>query len=223
MSSDEASSAEEVDSSLEDDTFRGEYSMEELVTMRETVGSKLFDKKLATHVKKRENESKPSTKSVKQADFIRKNKNRPQEISSKRPVRKTHGSSSSKLSTRDPRFDQICGSEFDKDVFEARFSFLEGMRTREKRLLSRKLKKTKDPQKRESLKYLIQRMDNQSREKERRNEEREVIRKWHREEKGKVAEGKKPYFLKDSDKKKMIQEHRKKKKLDKNQSSQKAK
>lgn len=214
----------ENESSSEDETatsFKGELSMEELLKMREKVGSKVFDKKLTSHVSKREKTTKITELSNKKQEFMRTNKNRPLEMSSKRPVRKVQGPSSSASKSRDPRFDEMCGTKFDKEVFENRFSFLTDIREKETKVLKKKLKKTKSLEDRKKLQYLIQRFDNQKRETQRRKEENEVIRNWRREEKKKVAEGKKPYFLKDSDKKRLIQEHRKQKKSEKKQNSKK--
>lgn len=212
-------SVSEVDTG---ESFKGELSMEELLKMRDKVGSKIFDKKFTSHVNKKDSNTKKLQELKKKKEFMRTNKNRPLEISSKRPVGRLRGPSSSNASkTRDPRFDEMCGTKFDKDVYEARFSFLTDVRERETKILQKNLKRTKDPEQRKKLQYLIQRFDNQKRETQRRKEENEVITKWRKEEKKKVAEGKKPYFLKDGDKKKLIQEHRKQKKLEKKQNSRK--
>ncbi|XP_039268188.2 ribosomal RNA processing protein 36 homolog [Styela clava] len=187
-------------------------SMEEMMKLREKLGSKVFDKKFISRNKNKESgnskdDNKQSGSNSTSKNFSRINKNRPQEVSSKRPVGR-YSRRKGDQETRDPRFDEICGSKFNQDVFDARFSFLSDVRGKEKKILDKKFNRAKTSEEKRKIKLLLNRMNNQEREKLKRNEEKLVIQKWRKEEKGKVSQGKRPYFLKDSDKKKLIKEYR---------------
>lgn len=84
--------------------------------------------------------------------FKRPNKDRPVEITSKVPIsmhRKT------KITRRDPRFEQSCGP-FDAERFKKRYSFLYELEEKEQKIITRKMNREKDPQKRMELKKVVQ-------------------------------------------------------------------
>jgi ribosomal RNA-processing protein 36 len=57
----------------------------------------------------------------------------------------------------DPRFDERAG-KLNKDLFKKSFSFVEEIKKDEKSLVVKEAKKTKDPEKKEKLKRLLQQM-----------------------------------------------------------------
>ncbi|CAG2253186.1 PLRG1 [Mytilus edulis] len=97
---------------------------------------------------------KPTSK----RSFKRENKNRPMEMSSKRPVRLSKESDPAKKKmTRDPRFDDLSG-EYNESYFKSNYSFLYDIKSREKEKIKKTMKKEKDPEKKVELKMLYNRM-----------------------------------------------------------------
>lgn len=97
-------------------------------------------------------------------DFKRANKNRPREMSSKRPFKMDNNVVAVKKHVaRDPRFDPLCG-EFDKTTFTKDYNFINDLRKQEKNQLEKELTTAKDVDKKKNLKHVIQRLDNQIRE-----------------------------------------------------------
>lgn len=155
-------------------------TFEDLQKLKEKLGSKVYD------------EAMFGTKKTVVKEFKRANKNRPREVSSKRPepakVKKGN-----KWEARDPRFDSLCG-EFDDKRFRKSYSFLEEIRQKEKKQLIRQLKAEEDVEKRKRIKAVLQRMKNKEKDemKKSKKEEQAAI---EREEKIKLLqEGKKPHF-----------------------------
>uniref|UniRef100_H2YGQ7 rRNA biogenesis protein RRP36 n=1 Tax=Ciona savignyi TaxID=51511 RepID=H2YGQ7_CIOSA len=176
-------------------------SLQDMMRFCEKIGSKKVKKEILI------------SKSDKTSDqtFKRKNKNRPQEMSSKVKVpkiRQVVNVSKPTSSSRDPRFDDLCGSEYQEELFHARYHFLDGVRRREEEQLRRRLRRSKSGSEEQwELKYLLTRMKQQESAKEKRRKKREDERKWKKEERAKVLRGvKKPYFLKNSMKKKLSDE-----------------
>merc|ERR1712096_263416 len=77
----------------------------------------------------------------------RKNKNRPEECSSRRPKGwKKPAFQPYKIKkqiSRDPRFDALCGTEFNQDVFDKRYGFLDDVLKDEIKALQKAAKKQK--------------------------------------------------------------------------------
>lgn len=127
-------------------------SFEELLQMKEKMGSKLYNKILSGD----QNTKKP-------IQIKRANKNRPQEISSKiRPkvLQRTIASSKSKkkiVQPRDPRFDSLYGT-FDKDKFKSDYKFIYDLQEKEKEILVKEEKLEEDVEKKKKLKSAIQRL-----------------------------------------------------------------
>ena len=140
-------------------------SIEELQKMKERIGLKQFKKVLdkdGPNMKK---------KPIKKEAFKRENKNRPREMSSKKAVgrfRDVVGVSSDLnqkvKEKRDPRFDSLCG-EFNDELFKKSYKFVDDIRAKERVQLKEELKVETDQERIEQIKYLIQRYDNQMREK----------------------------------------------------------
>ena len=92
-------------------------SIEELLALKEKIGSKMFDESLGL------NKKSPSKNK-----FKRENKNRPRmEPISKKPVKRSRDvvgvKSENKKDFRDPRFDPLCG-DFDEKVRFYKVHFL---------------------------------------------------------------------------------------------------
>ncbi|XP_034381600.1 ribosomal RNA processing protein 36 homolog [Cyclopterus lumpus] len=134
----------------------------------------------------------------------RLNKNRPMEISAKRraPFLR-HVVSVKKPTSRDPRFDDLSG-EYKPEIFEKTYNFINDIKQREREIVQKKLKKTKTntPHK-EELKFLLKKMDNQERARKSREEQRERELQFKRARRERANQGARPFFLKDSDKKKL--------------------
>lgn len=81
---------------------------------------------------------------------------------------------------RDPRFDAKCG-EFDAQKFKENFGFVDDIKERELGELKERLKTVEDFKEQKKIKYLIQRMQNQSTEK-RKRKIRETMRDEERQE-----------------------------------------
>lgn len=132
---------------------------EDLQKLKNEMGAKLYNKTVY-------GTKKPQT------DFKRANKNRPREISSKRPLKLGNNNNNSAAVAvtvkkqevpRDPRFDPLCG-EFDKATFTKNYNFINDLRKREKNQLEKELNTAKEIDKKKNLKHVIQRLDNQIRE-----------------------------------------------------------
>merc|ERR1719354_241747 len=133
----------------------------------------------------------------------RKNKNAPEECSSRRPkgwkkplFQPYH---IKPQQSRDPRFDALCGTEFNQAVFDKRYDFLTDIEQNEIRTLQKGLKKQKNEKKKKMIKELIASKQQKLKAKEERIKRREIEQELKSEEKQKVAEGKKPYFMKESE------------------------
>lgn len=134
----------------------------------------------------------------------RQNKNRPMEMSAKRPVPILRQVvTARKPMFRDPRFDDLSG-EYKPEIFEKTYKFIDDIRSREKQLVQKKLRKLKTHgQKREELSYLLRRMENQERAKKNREEQRERELQFKRQQRERANQGAAPFFLKKSDKRKL--------------------
>merc|ERR1711944_122509 len=100
----------------------------------------------------------------------RENKNRPRmEPISKKPVKRPKDvvgvKSGTKKDIRDPRFDPMCG-EYDEKMFKESYKFVDNIKEKELKTLKKELKEEEDPERKEQIKYLIQRQENQTREKQ---------------------------------------------------------
>ncbi|KAM9856794.1 ribosomal RNA processing protein 36 homolog isoform 1-T2 [Aulostomus maculatus] len=135
----------------------------------------------------------------------RLNKNRPMEISAKKPAPFLRQVVPVKKSTlRDPRFDDLSG-EYKPEIFDKTYKFISDIRHREKEVVQKTLKKMKKKsnQKKEKLQFLLKRMDDQERARRSREQQRERELQFKREQRERANQGARPFFLKSSDKKKL--------------------
>lgn len=161
-------------------------------------------KQMDTIFNHQESESELSDDDIGSRYLKRQNKNQPMEISSKRPVsrkrRVIESDSSSK--SRDPRFDPLCGN-YKKNEFDQRYGFLDQYKKSEIQMLKTSLKKEKNVEEKERLNKLLNSMQSQLGEKKRKEKEQEVKRSWRKKEEERVKHGKKPFYLKKSEMRKM--------------------
>eukprot|EP00878_Enallax_costatus_P016274 GHUV01017071.1.p1 GENE.GHUV01017071.1~~GHUV01017071.1.p1 ORF type:complete len:227 (+),score=81.86 GHUV01017071.1:193-873(+) len=118
---------------------------------------------------------------AKQKVFHRENKNRPQELSSKRPVsRFREVIQIPKQPSKDPRFDAtIGGKQFDKDAFAKRYSFLyNDVIPQERARLKELLKKEKREGKRRELQAQLTRLQQQLSDEQSRRRSEQLEKGW---------------------------------------------
>lgn len=122
-------------------------SFEDLQKLKEKIGAKIYNTTVFGASK-----NKPT------ASFKRANKNRPREMSSKRPIKiQKEIIQVKKHLARDPRFDPLCGS-YDEKRFKSNYKFVNEVRKNELDLLKKELAITEDEKQTKKLTYLIQRM-----------------------------------------------------------------
>ncbi|CAH1262009.1 ribosomal RNA processing protein 36 homolog [Branchiostoma lanceolatum] len=169
-------------------------SFEDIQKLRDKIGTKTYNQALNGSSSRRD-QSKV---------FKRANKNRPVEMSSKmRPPRIRQVAPVKKKIHRDPRFDDLSG-EYDEKIFEKSYSFLDPMKAREKKYLEKQLQKERDEGRKGKIQKLIRRMEQQERSKRQEDMKEKALQEWKAKEKELVRQGKKPYFLKKSEEKKLV-------------------
>ncbi|KAG7485945.1 hypothetical protein JOB18_021473 [Solea senegalensis] len=169
-------------------------SFEDIMKLQKQVGTKVYNKVAYGDDDKRRASGKKK----------RRNKNRPMEISAKKPapflrqvipVRKP--------TLRDPRFDDLSG-EYKPEIFEKTYKFIDDIKHGEKEEVRRQLKKTKTSgEKKEKLQFLLKRMENQERARTSREQQRERELQLKKQQRERANHGARPFFLKKSDKKKL--------------------
>ncbi|KOX77066.1 Ribosomal RNA processing protein 36 like protein [Melipona quadrifasciata] len=188
--------SDEVDALLNEDKDQDEIrkelsqmSFEDLQKLHQKLGSKVYKEALFG-----------PRKVNKKAEFKRENKNRPREMSAKKPVsRFREVVQVKKHIPRDPRFDSLCGT-FDKKEFRKAYGFINEIKENDLKELKKQLDETDDPKRIKKIKYLIQRLENQLHEEKRRKlkekeeyeEKKEIVRA--------IKQGQKPVFKKKSEK-----------------------
>lgn len=137
----------------------------------------------------------------KQTETKRANKNRPMEMSSKKPVgRFREVIQAPKREIRDPRFESLCG-KFDESRFKKSYRFiydeeLPAERQRLKKELAKGGENMEEAQKR------LDWIDKELREEQQRRKREEATAEHGTKERAAVKQGKKPFYLKKSEQKK---------------------
>ena len=170
-----------------------EVTLGELQTIQTKIGSKKFDVVLqseSSHVKK-----KPTK---------RANKNRPREMSSKKPVTQFREVVELKKKEQrlDPRFDEQTGT-LNKEMFKKAYGFLDAIQQREMQVLQKTAKKTRNPNTKERAQRLLQRMESQKVTEEKEASMKALQREHRRTEAKLISKGKKPFYLKKATQKKI--------------------
>ncbi|ORX45818.1 DUF947-domain-containing protein, partial [Piromyces finnis] len=133
----------------------------------------------------------------------RENKNRPMEISSKKPVsRYREVVEIKKKKARDPRFDNLSG-KYNEDLFKKSYKFLAEMEENEMNMIQDKIKKTKNSIEKEKLMRVYQSLKSKKQTEKERERRQSIKREWRKKEIQRVKEGKKPFYLKKADLKRM--------------------
>lgn len=179
-----------------------DVSFEDLQQIEEKVGSKLYNEVLfgqkepIDHSRKEQNEPRDRGKKK-----HKQRKDQPLEMSSKRPVHKVKNVMNAKKRVfRDPRFDDLSGS-FKEETFEKNYSFIKDIKKRERESVQKALRNCEDEEEAIKLKKLLYRMNQQDIAQKKRETKRSIQERLKAQETQFVKEGKKPYFLKKSDRK----------------------
>ncbi|KAL1546972.1 ribosomal RNA processing protein 36 [Salvia divinorum] len=130
----------------------------------------------------------------------RANKNRPMEISSKKPVsRFREVIQAPKMVIRDPRFESLCGN-LDVDGHKKRYNFIyDKTLPAEKEELKKQMKKIKDPEAAGDLKEQLTRIDKELKSVAAKRTEKDILAEHKKKERDAAKKGKQPYYLKKSE------------------------
>ncbi|KAF0714234.1 Aste57867_3949 [Aphanomyces stellatus] len=133
----------------------------------------------------------------------RANKNRPREMTSKRPVgRFREVMQVRKLKTRDPRFDNASG-KLNDDLFKKSYAFLDEYKKDELEEVKKQLKHAKSKTRRSDLQQELSSRKQELAENKRAERIRDATLKRKREEREAVEKGKGAFYLKRKDKKQL--------------------
>ncbi|CAG8441786.1 16645_t:CDS:2 [Acaulospora colombiana] len=153
-----------------------------------------------------ESESSSEVEEVKKVSLTRRrNKHRPLEISSKKPVgrfRRVVDLSSNVKKRRDPRFDNLSG-KFNEDLFEKSYDFLNEYKKSEIEELRNRINKEKDPEEAGKLKQLLSKLQSKLSHEQNLKRKKRLKHERKKVELELVARGKAPFYLKKSEEKKL--------------------
>lgn len=136
----------------------------------------------------------------------KKSKSEPMEISSKKK-RFNHDQpryvvKSNKRSTRDPRFNDLSGA-YNEELFEKSYAFVQDIKKNEYESVKTQLKKVKNTEEKDKLLKVKQKMDTELKVKAEKEKKRELFKKQKQQASEQTKIGKKAFYLKNSDKKKI--------------------
>ncbi|EPS41180.1 hypothetical protein H072_4895 [Dactylellina haptotyla CBS 200.50] len=136
----------------------------------------------------------------------RSSKHAPTEMSSKKAVsRRRIVVDLPADTTRDPRFDRIGGSGVpDDSKIERNYAFLDEYRDSEIKTLRQEVAKEKNPIRKEQLQTTLQSLESKREAKKRRQDHDKILAEHKKKEREAIKQGKKPFYLKKSDQKKLI-------------------
>lgn len=126
----------------------------------------------------------------------------PIEMSSKKPISRFRTIISSKKQSRDPRFLPKTGN-FNPSVFNQSYGFIHDLQDSELKLLEKEKLKAKNKDISESMSKLIQSLKSKKEARINASKSQEIKRIWKKEEMQRVSQGKKPFYLKKTQVKKM--------------------
>lgn len=157
-------------------------SFEDLQKLKEKLGTKVY------------NETVFGPRKIRKVEFKRENKNRPREMSAKKPVpRFREILHPKKHIPRDPRFDSLCGT-FNPKIFKKAYGFLSETKKDDIKKLKNELQEADDPKMIKNIKYLIQRLENQLREEQRNDQKEQKVYQEKKEVTEAIKRGEKPNF-----------------------------
>ncbi|XP_028396353.1 ribosomal RNA processing protein 36 homolog [Dendronephthya gigantea] len=167
----------------------------ELQALKDKIGVKKFNAALHGLSNSAKNQNITTLK--------RKNKNRPREMSSKRPVSKFRSVVPvTKKAPRDPRFDDISG-KFNENMFEKAYSFLDNIKHQEMEQVQKEMKAEKDPTRKTKLRSLAQRMEQAEKLRNLKKKRKEKMKERREGEQALIKQGKRPFYLRKSERKKL--------------------
>ena len=136
-------------------------------------------------------------------DYSRSSKHAPTELSSKKAVsRRREAVPVKRVEYRDPRFEPISG-RVDEPKTKKNYSFLDEYRESEMTELRTAIRQTKDQDAKERLEQTLRRMESRKKTQEAKDQQQEVVRAHRTKEKELVRQGKKPFYLKRAEQKKL--------------------
>merc|ERR1712126_263316 len=103
---------------------------------------------------------------------------------------------------RDPRFDSMCG-EFDEKIHRDAYKFVDDIKAKELSDLKKQLNEEDDPEQIKQIKYLIQRAENQNREKKKAENIKQSEKELKKRNRELIKEGKPPEFVSKQEEKNM--------------------
>ncbi|XP_027983851.1 kelch domain-containing protein 3 isoform X2 [Eptesicus fuscus] len=175
-----------------------DVSFEELLELQSQVGTKTYKQLVAGSSTKKQG-SRPPVQNACVAD-----KHRPLEMSAKvRVPFLRQVVPISKKVARDPRFDDLSG-EYNPEVFDKTYQFLNDIRAKEKQLVKKQLKKHRSGEKHEKLQQLLQRMEQQEMAQQERKRQQELRLALKQERRAQAQQGHRPYFLKKSEQRQLV-------------------
>lgn len=134
---------------------------------------------------------------------IRSSKHAPVEMSSKKAVsRRREVVPTPKRDVRDPRFEPTSGP-LDAEKAKKNYGFLAEYRDSEISKLKAGIRQTKDLAAKEKLKRALLSMESRKQTQQRKDQEQEVLRAHRAKEKELIRQGKKPFYLKTGEQKKL--------------------
>lgn len=190
-------------------------SFDELIQVRNSVGTKTFSKMYKREESDNEFENpdqestdQDSTDELEESEAEeapkkrkiqrRADKNMPQEITSKKQVsRKRTIIEKGKSKARDPRFEPLSG-HLNQGLFEESYQFVKELQQKELELLKKELKTEKDPERIRKLQDTLQKMYSRQNAAKNKAQTQKVKKEFEKKEKELVKQGKKPYFAKKS-------------------------
>lgn len=141
-------------------------------------------------------------------EHARSSKHAPTEMSSKKAVsRKREVVSVIKRDIRDPRFEPTSGPIYEERA-KKNYGFLDEYRDSEMSELRFAIRQTKDLITKDKLKRALLRMESKQKTQRKKTHEQEVLRAHRTKEKEQIAQGKKPFYLKRAEQKKLALVHR---------------
>ena len=136
-------------------------------------------------------------------DFARSSKHAPAELSSKKAVsRRREVIPIQKLDIRDPRFEALSGP-LEEAKLKKNYAFLDQYRDSEIAELKGAIRTTKDPDAKGKLRKVLLSMESKKKTQLAKDKQQEILRGHRKKEKELVEQGKKPYYLKKGEQKKL--------------------
>uniref|UniRef100_H3CGL7 rRNA biogenesis protein RRP36 n=1 Tax=Tetraodon nigroviridis TaxID=99883 RepID=H3CGL7_TETNG len=169
-------------------------SFEDILKLQNKVGTRVFNEVAYGSEQPEGSQRKTRTK--------RLNKNRPAEVSTRRPAPFLRQVVPVRTATfRDPRFDDLSG-QYKREIFEKTYKFIEDIKHREKEMVQKQVPgprgRTAQP-----VCVCVCLQENQERAKKSRDQQRERELQFRKQQRERAEQGARPFFLKKSEKKKL--------------------